>query len=294
VKYILEYYLFRTVAILVRLLPLRVVRWFGVAIGYISFYVIRLRRSVTIENLRLSFPQHSSGRITQIARESYVNLAITILEMLWIPRLSDDILSRELHIENPELVREKLQANQGVLVLSGHIGNWELMAYGVGKLLGFSYLIVVHSQNNPRVRDQINAIRTCGGNRVVDMRTAGRAMLRALGNNEWVALLADQSAPRESIYVDFFGRPASTFEGPAVMALKTRVPLLMCYCIRQEDYRYRVWFEELAYDDLVEFNRENVRALTERHVKALERVIARHPGQWLWQHRRWKHRPSEH
>ncbi len=293
-KHILEYYIFKGIASLVRLLPLRVVRGFGVVLGYVFFHGIRIRRAVTIENLSIAFPQHSSKRIKQIARESYISLAISILEMLWIPRFTRDILSRELYIENPELVERKQRENHGVLLLSGHMGNWELMAFGVGKLLGFSYMMVVHSQNNPRVRDLVNELRTSSGNRVVDMRIAARSILRALSNNESVALLADQSAPRESIYVNFFGRPAATFEGPAVMALKTRAPILMCYCARQKDYHYRVWFEELVYDDLVECSSDNIAVLTERHVKALERVISQYPGQWLWQHRRWKHHLPDH
>jgi len=270
------------------------VRWMGVVLGYAFFHLIRIRRSVTIENLRAAFPEYSTKQVKRIARESYISLAVSILEMLWIPKFTKDILSRELHIENPDLIEEKRRENRGVLFLSGHIGNWELMAFGVGKLLGFSYLMVVHPQNNPRVRDLVNGLRTSGGNRIVDMRLAGRSILRALSNNESVALLADQSAPRESIYVNFFGRPAATFEGPAVMALKTRAPILMCFCVREKDYRYRIWFEELEYDDLVGYTPENIAALTERHVKALERVIFQYPGQWLWQHRRWKHRLPDH
>jgi KDO2-lipid IV(A) lauroyltransferase len=105
-------------------------------------------------------------------------------------------------------------------------------------------------------------------------------------------MLADQSAPRERIYIDFFGRPAATFEGPAVFALRAGAPIIMAFLIRQKNNSYEMVFEEIPTSDLNEATEENIRELTQRHVKVLERFVAEYPGHWLWLHKRWKH--TEH
>ena len=101
-------------------------------------------------------------------------------------------------------------------------------------------------------------------------------------------MLSDQSAPKESVYVKFFGRSVATFQGPAAFALKSRAPVVMLFMIRQQNGTYKLFSEEIPCSDLEEYNQENVEILTQRHVAVLEKWISQYPEQWLWMHKRWK------
>ena len=126
------------------------------------------------------------------------------------------------------------------------------------------------------------------GNILIDAGNI-RGMYHELQNGGCIALLADQAAPGESTRVEFFGREVPTFEGPARLALRTGAPILFAECIRNTDGDYTVTFHPISYDDLLGDSSDNIRELTNRHTHLLERIIREHPGQWLWQHKRWKY-----
>jgi len=132
------------------------------------------------------------------------------------------------------------------------------------------------------------------------MEFAVREVMRTLQKGDFVGMAADQSAARESITVNFFGRLVPTFAGPAVFSLKTGAPILMGLATRQGDWTYSLRFTEVPCDDLKEYSEDAVAELTRRHVAMAESMIRIHPEQWLWMHRRWKHaddlktRASEH
>jgi KDO2-lipid IV(A) lauroyltransferase len=174
-------------------------------------------------------------------------------------------------------------------VLSGHITSWELIAMSVGLLSGHSLQIIIKKQHNPYVDRMMNALRTKFNNTVVDMDRAPREIIKRLREGGTVAMLADQSGPEEGLFVNYFGRPTSTHVGPAVFAMRTGAPMMMVYAVRHENGLFDVWFEEVPTDDLQGSDDDKVRTITERHVQLLESFVRRHPDQWLWMHKRWKH-----
>ena len=119
-----------------------------------------------------------------------------------------------------------------------------------------------------------------------------REMLRLLREKQAVGIVADQTAAKESISVSFFGREVPTYEGPAMLSLKTGAPLVAGFAVRLSDGSYEARFCEVPSSDLKEYSKENVAELTRRHVAVTESVIRQHPEQWMWMHKRWKHVPS--
>ena len=119
-----------------------------------------------------------------------------------------------------------------------------------------------------------------------------RRVLKALSEGRVVGILADQTAPMESVSVEFFGRMVPTFEGPAVFSLKTGAPIVMACALRISEGKYSVEFQEIQTDDLKGFSDENVETLTQRHVSLTEEIIRKNPDQWMWMHKRWKHVPD--
>ena len=124
------------------------------------------------------------------------------------------------------------------------------------------------------------------------MSLAVREIIRALQNNNAVFLAADQTAPQESISVEFFGRNVPTFQGPAVFCLKSGAPIVLVMTVRQPDGRYKLIMEKVPSEDLEEYSESNVLELTRRQVKMTEEIIRRNPEQWMWMHKRWKHVPD--
>lgn len=247
------------------------------------------RMKITRSNLDLAFPEYTSIVKKKILIESYHNLGITLLEMIILNRLTQKQLNKYIKYSNPEMLHEVVNRGKGVIFLSGHFGNWEMMAFSSKPLLNIELMIVVKPQKNARFDSYINKIRVSSGNSIVNMYDAARVIIRTLKDGKILALLADQSATSDKDqFVDFFGIPAATYEAPASLALRFGSPLVMSFCIRNSDGTYNVEIREINHQDL-ENNPEGIMELTRRHVELMEHYIRQHPNLWSWQHRRWKH-----
>jgi len=289
----IEYLLYRGLAAVVQSLSLRGTRKFARGLAWIAFHLVPIRKSLTLRQLRLAFPEKPEAEIAAIALESYRSFITTMLEMLWFPNFTTEEVRRNVRLENPDIVRQALRKGKGLILLSGHIGSWEMFAFTWKDLADAPLLGVVHSQHNSRVAGMVDRLRSLRGNRFVDMKKGLRDVLRTLRNRGIILLLTDQSAPKEAFFVPFFGRPAATYEGAAYFAIKTQAPMVMALGIRQPDGGYAVQVEEVPTEDMTEATPENMLKLTARHVAILEKFVRRYPGQWLWQHRRWKHTPPD-
>ena len=263
----------------------------GKKIGWILRILSRERSEITLKNITDALPEYDSDMHLKIRNESYQNLGITLVELLAFPVLSENDFKNYVKVENTEIIKEKLALGRGLIFISGHFGNWELMAYAAGMVIDVQVTIVVKPQSNEVSDKYLNRFRTQCGNKIVPMGNAARTLLQTIKKNEAIALLVDQSADwKKDIFVDFFGKPAVTYEAPAVIALKYRTPIITCFAHRLDDCTYKVEMKELDFSDLQD-SRESVVELTKRHVKVLEDNIRANPGLWAWQHKRWKHDP---
>lgn len=292
-KATIEYILFAGIARSLQLLPLRAVRLAARGFAIAVYHVIPIRKKLTLLQLRYAFPDLHEREITRIARQSYANLVTTIFELMWTPRLTDEMLPYILRIRNPEVLENARRRGKGLLLMSAHFGNWEWLNIGVPRLLGFSVTTVVHPLHNPAVDEMVESWRTMMGSRVVPLGISIREIIRTLRSRGIIGMIADQSGPSGAYYVRLFGRYAATYEGPATFSLRTGAPIVIGFAIRAADGNYDVELEEISTRDLGDTEEERMRELTRRHVRALEHRVSEHPGQWLWQHKRWKHAPHE-
>ncbi len=288
----IEFAIFKFFVLIARLLPFRVLQKFGKFFGIFAYYFIPYRKKVALDNLRNSFPEKSEREIKEILKMTYVNFFITLFEFVSFPKLRADDFKKFVKFENIECVRESLSLGNGLILMSGHFGNWELSAIVSGLEIGKPLNVIVKTQRNKLVDAEINKWRCWFGNRVIPMEKAFRESLKILSSGGIVALLADQSAPREGLYINFMGRPAATFAGPAVMSLKSKAPIVMGFAIRDKNFNYRIVFERLNFEFSSE-NEEEVLKLTRLHTSMLEKYIRFYPDHWLWFHRRWKHQPPQ-
>lgn len=267
--------------------------YLGVFVGNIIRLLSKKRADVTYNNIKMAFPELSNKEITKIAKQAYHNLGITLVELLAFPKLSIEDYHKYVHYENIELINEALSRNKGLILLSGHFGNWELLATTAGSFSNIPIKVVVKAQSNSYFDRIINNYRTMMGNQLIPMDKAARELIYCIKKNEPFALLVDQSADSsKDIFVDFFGRPAATYEAPAQLSYKYDVPILYGFAVRNAKHTYNVKLYELDRSGLDKCT-DPIRELTIRHVKALEDIIKQYPGQWSWQHKRWKHTPPK-
>jgi KDO2-lipid IV(A) lauroyltransferase len=290
--HLFEYVVFTVACFVLRLFPLRAVQRAGAAIGSFVGMVLGYRRSVTLDNLRNAFPEYDESRLRQIAGGSFRSVGTALFEFVYFPRLDARAINELVQIGNAELVEQVYARGKGIILLTAHFGNWELLAQSVPARTGIPVHVIVKLQANRLVDKHVNGWRTMLGNVAVPMEISVRELLKALREKKAVGMVGDQAAAKESNAVRFFGREVQTFEGPAMFSLKTGAPLLVGFAIRQSNGTYVAEFHEVPSADIQAYTPENVTELTRRHVGITESVIRRYPDQWMWMHKRWKHVPS--
>ncbi len=253
------------------------------------FYLLPIRKDVVFDNLKHAFPKLSSNQINKLAYVTYKNFAITLVEILYLPWTSDEQIKNVVNFKNLDLIDKREKEGNGVILLSGHFGNWEYCAISVGAQLNKKLSVIVKPQRNNLVNDWMNRARTRWTNEVVLLGASIRNVYAVLMKKGVVAMVADQRGPEESIKLEFFGRKTSVYTGPAVLSLKMNVPIIYGITIRQPDFSYSCDVVEISRENLPDNYEEKVKVLSERMLRYLEDVIKKNPEQWFWMHKRWKH-----
>lgn len=260
----------------------------GRTLGQVMMRISARRRDITSTNIIKAFPDMAAADVDAIVRGSYESLGITLAELLAVPSMSADDVASRVDFPGLDALADRIARRQPTVLVSGHYGNWELLAMAAGIKLKHPLTVVVHPQKNASADVILNGYRSTFGNKLVPMREAARTLMRTLQDGGVVAMLADQHANAEKdAWVEFFGRPTPTYEAPAALALRFGAPIVVAFAERQPDGRYVAPIELIPSDDLPA-TADGVRQLTERHVQALERAIRRNPSMWSWQHRRWR------
>ena len=288
-KNFLEYFLFLILAGIVRLLGLNVSRRLSKVIAFMFYYIIPIRKQVTLKNLRKAFPEFSVSDIKKIAFGSYKSFSITLVEMLFIPFMTREQIENAIYCEDAELVKKYYKRYRGLIVLSGHFGNWEYIALSVSAKINVPFHVVVKSQRNPYVDAYLNKGRTRWINKIVPLGASIRKIYAELKAKNIVAMVADQRGPQEGMRVNFFGQQSSIYPGPAMLAIKTGAPILYGLTIRQPDYSYTAQISEISMENLPADEEKQIQEVSQRHMALLESVIRKHPEQWLWMHNIWKY-----
>jgi KDO2-lipid IV(A) lauroyltransferase len=283
----LSYSILRLTCAALTILPLRFSYFLAGIIGLFVCHVLRYRRTVVMEKLQTAFGNElDATRIKRIAAESYRQIAMSFIELLIAPKLQKKI-RQILTSEQAQLIRELLEQGNGLVTISGHLGNWELQGAAAATAISGLFTVAAVQQSNPYIDRFITQQRNGMGMQVASTKEAMKLLLQALKNGQAIGLVADQNAGMDAVFVDFFGKSAATHPGPAKLALKFRAPLLIGAAIRTGPGQFKVLSEkvEIRDDDTVE-------TLTQRHVKVLESFIRQYQEQYLWVHRRWKTRPK--
>jgi KDO2-lipid IV(A) lauroyltransferase len=263
-------------------------------IGGLLYRFDRRHRAVGMENLQHAFgARYTSAQRDAIIRTVYRHFAMMLMEILQIPRkMHLETWRRRIVLNGHEPVVGRLLAGGPLIMISGHFGNWEMAGYLFG-VFGFPPHSVARTLDNPYLDHFLRSFRERTGQKMIPKSGGYDQMLEVLRGGGVLSFLADQDAGQNGLYVDFFGRPASTHKAIALLALEHRAPVVVGYARRiGPGFRYEVGCTDFIEPDEFLDDPNGVHRLTQRYTTALEAVIRRAPDQYLWLHRRWKHQPK--
>ncbi len=286
----LIYYALRVVKCVGWLLPRRWNLWVGGKTGLLAYGVLRTERRKSIKNLELAFQgEKSTGELRGINRRVFVNQGRNLFELFWLARVSPSKLLRQVHFQGIEHMQKAYQKGKGVLLITGHIGNWELMAAAVAAA-GYPLWVVAAPLYDPRLDGIVAGIRKRYGVRTVYRHhpSARRTILQVIEKGEVMGLLIDQDTRVKGVYVDFFGLPAYTPSSAASLALRTEVEVVIGYIVRTQNNSITIAFRPALLPLRSGKRAQELVANTQRYTSVLEDIVRKYPEQWTWMHQRWK------
>lgn len=265
----------------------------GARVGAVGFRPLGVRRRVVERQIAAAFPELSKDEVTEMARRSYEHLGRSAIETALLPGLGQaGVLRLVSEVENWDVVERAQAAGRGIIIVAGHLGNWELAgAYLAAR--GVPLDVIVRKMGNPFFEKYLNQTREQIGMNVVHDAQAVRHTPRALRDGRAVAFVADQGVRGlASTFVPFFGRPAKTPRGAGVFALRFGAPVVFIAALRKSDGSYLVGFEEIPVVDTGD-REKDVDGIVLRFTQVLEKWVRRAPEQYFWQHRRWRRQPPD-
>ena len=243
-------------------------------------------------NIRVSFPEWSEQQVADCARQSYQHLISLAFEALYSPRvLTADTWPDHVQLKNLGPVLELLNSNRPAILLTAHLGNWEVLGYLLA-LLGYDTDTIARPLDNKLINDWLLGIREKQGMRIVTKFDATDRMIQVLNGGGLLAFTADQNAGDKGIFVPFFGRLASTYKSIGLLAMSHDCPVICGYAHRiADDFRFEMGVTDIIRPEDWADRSDPLYYITARYCRAFETMVRMRPEQFLWSHRRWKSRP---
>jgi Kdo2-lipid IVA lauroyltransferase/acyltransferase len=285
----IEYYLIISFGNLLSIFSFKSIKYFSKFVAFIFFYIFPIRKKVVLKNLSIAFPEFDIKTRNKLAFKNYVNTAQAFLEIYYLNKLNKEEISSLVSPVGIEAIQENLDKGKGLILLTAHLGNWELGAIAAGILLNKSLNVLVKNQKNHYVSNVMKSIREKGGNKQIAVGKSVKELFAALKRGETIGIVGDQRGPRDGMRVEFFGRKTSTFIGTASLAIKNDCPVLIIFCARKPDGNFEFVIENHEYDKNLPTKEEQIISFNQNYFNILEKIIRKYPEQWLWMHNIWKY-----
>jgi len=283
----IAYFSVKSIAAILRVLPWSVALFVGRFGGAVA-WCLHKRRAVGYANLKAAFGAEKSGKeLRRILFGMYTNFGAGLAETLCIPKLKKEIVLQSNPVINEQRVFQCLDREKGVIFLTGHFGNWEILAQ-TSQFRGYRTAVLVRSQKWPRLNSLLDHYRGLHDIHVYSRGVMMRNMIRALKDNSCIGIVGDQSGGKEGVYCRFFGRLTSVAEGSVDIGLRTGCAVLPVFIHRESGIKHKVFvYPELQLDPNKDHDQQK-QAQIQIFMSNLEEQIRQYPSHWLWAHKRWK------
>ncbi len=290
----LTYIVVRLATMLFQMFPidanLRTARW----MGWLWYRLLPRHRDRAREHLRLAYgSQLSHLEMDRIALASLQQMTMMAMEALFTPRLINEwTWPRYIRLKGMQPAADVLIRRQGAILLTGHYGNWELLGF-VLATFGFPLTAVMRPLDNPYLNDFLLEVRAKRGLQLLYKKGATRSAGEILSGGGILGFIADQNAGHKGHFVEFFGRPASTYKSIGLLAMEYSVPILVGYSRRISDqFEYECGVNRIIQPADWHDRPDPLHWITQEYTRAIEESVREAPEQYLWIHRRWKSQPK--
>ena len=281
-------------SLIVRVIPSSSLYGFANMVSSSAYRFATKQKNIALDSLSIAFGRdRSKEELDKIARDCFTFMAKSAVELMFLMD-KPQLLKSKVDIAGRENLENALSKNRGVILVSGHFGNFPLL---LGKLAveGYKAAGIMRSMRDSRVEKIFLQKRKKFGVKTIYSQPRDicvNSTIQALRNNELVFIPIDQNFGTAGVFVNFFGRQAATATGPVIFAQRTKAALVPCFILRQKDDRHKIIFEPAL--DLMEGkdSKETVLINIQRLTDIIESYIRKYPAQWGWIHRRWKSQPS--
>ena len=271
-------------------LPRSVSLVLGGWLGKIVFWFASQQRRLACEHIRQCLDLADKRSIKTIAKKCFANLGKTVVEFMQFPRMNLKQIQQYVSFEGIQHVEAALAQGKGAIILTGHFGNWELLAASISVSVA-PLTPIVRELRSPRLNVLVSSYREKAGYSTIDRDTGVRQALRCLKNNQLLGIVADVDTTVNGVFVDFFGKPAYTPYSPVAFALKTGAAILPSFIIRQPEGSHRVIIEPPLVLKRCDVKEKELVINTQKFTEIIESYVRKYPEQWIWMHKRWKTRP---
>ncbi|MFA5424743.1 MAG: lysophospholipid acyltransferase family protein [Phycisphaerae bacterium] len=250
-------------------------------------------RKRALDNLRASYPDKSEKWYIETGRRSFEQIAMLAVDVLYTPKLvRKDNWRQYSYFTTAEHAKWLMKEEKGILMVAAHYANFEIMGYMLG-LFGFNIYSIARPLDNPYISRYLYGVREEAGQKIIDKKGATSMMDSLMKSGATVCFIADQDAGRKGIFVDFFGRKASTYKSIALIAMQYNVPIGVGYSRRVDNkFYFEIGVNRIIMPDEWKDKDDPLRWITQEYTSAIEKFVRDDPTQYWWLHRRWKHRPK--
>ena len=251
-------------------------------------------RKRALDNLGASFPEKDEEWLIETGRRSFEQIVMLVIDILFTPRLvKRDNWDQYSAYRNTEQIKWLMQGGRGLLLITGHYGNFEIMGYLLG-IFGFDIYSIARPLDNKFINKYLYGVRERAGQKVIDKKGATEQMESIAAGGGTLCFIADQDAGKKGVFVDFFGRKASTYKSIALIAMKYNMPIGVAAAARVENrFFFEIEISRLIMPEEWADRDEPLTWITQEYTKAIEDFVRKDPSQYWWLHRRWKTRPKE-
>jgi KDO2-lipid IV(A) lauroyltransferase len=251
-------------------------------------------RNRALENLRASFPEKNEKWIWETGRRSFEHIAMLAVDVLFTPRLVKKYNWRNYsRYKDAERAKWLMKEGRGLLMVAAHYSNFEIIGYLLG-LFGFNVYSIARPLDNKFVSNYLYVVRRRAGQRIIDKKGAARLMGKTASAGATLCFIADQDAGKKGIFIDFFGRKASTYKSIGLIAITNNIPIGVGYSRRIGNrFFFEIGVNRIIFPEEWADKDDPLEWVTAEYTKAIENFVREDPSQYWWLHRRWKHQPKE-
>jgi len=250
-------------------------------------------RKRALDNLRASFPEKSEQWFWETGQRSFEHIVMLAIDVLFTPRLVKKYNWRNYsRYKNVERAKWLMQEGRGLLMVTAHYSNFEIIGYILG-MFGFNVYSIARPLDNKYINRYLYGVRKQAGQRIIDKKGAAELMGKITSTGATLCFIADQDAGKKGIFVDFFGRKASTYKSIGLLAITNNVPIGVGYSRRIDNrFYFEIGINRIIFPEEWAEKDNPLEWVTAEYTKAIEEFVREEPSQYWWLHRRWKHRPK--